>query len=332
MAVGKTGANNNKPKTNSKSKTKNTAKSKGSGTRNSKYVPPRLNRDEPPVSKILKDIDFKRVTAMNVETGWLDTVYFKDEGKLTLKNSWEELVLLMLDMVYTKYPTKFMAVLSDNYVLSGGLTVDLNVVNHPATSDESYVTYRLGSSPYYVEFLKDGEAILKALYGLFKITGIDWKTVKFTINPLIVDGETMINTYSGVRQVITVNTLQELMDKGKLDVEACAISIFGNKQEVNDTKQAMLMMFMWMQMTYSPEELKQSMIRNTNSEIGLTTAAKIEDYGLGTGFNTQRILDMHMYFTEYKPSLYKYMYNVASECGIPPALIEIEYKELKLEK
>ena len=52
VAVGKTGANNNKPKTNSKPKTKNTVKSKGSGTRNSKYVPPRLNRDEPPVSKI----------------------------------------------------------------------------------------------------------------------------------------------------------------------------------------------------------------------------------------------------------------------------------------
>ena len=332
MAVGKTGAGKKQTKAGNKGKTGNTSKNKGSSSRSSRYTVPRLNRDEPPVDKILKEIEFRRITAMNVETGWLDYVYIKDEGKLELKNSWDELVLLLLDMVYSRYPMKFMAVLADNCVLSNGLTVDLNVVNHPATSDESYVTYKLNNSPYYVEFMKDGEAVLKALYGLFKIVGIDWKTTKFTINPLVIDGETVVNMYTSIKQVNTTNTLHELIEKGKLNVEATSISIFGNEQKVNSTKQAMIMMFMWMEMTYSPEALKQSMIRNSNTEIGLTTAAKVENYGIGSGFETHKLLGMYMYFTNYTPSMYKYMYNIAIECGISPELIELTYKELQVEK
>ena len=220
-----------------------------------------------------------------------------------------------------------MRVLADNNVLSDGVNINTTLIKYPEVSEVKYEVYKLNNSPYYIEFRQDGEDYIHAIKGLLRALKIDTKNISFDIEPLNITLNGVNTTYKDVEQLIITEKLTSLLNKNKLDIDITALTVFGYKQKVKSTSQALIMFMTWALASYG-KALEDAGVKHSLAWVGMTTASNIDMYS--EGFTTVKIGNKYLYCCEDNVSILKYLSNVALNIGISTELIEIEYKILEL--
>lgn len=284
-------------------------------------------RDLKPVSEEKLGIPLRKVTRIMVETGWLNKITLDKEGELDTPDSWIGFVLLLLSMTYTSHKDRFMSLLVDNGVLSDGVNLVRELIQHPTSSNIKYAIYKLGDSPYYVEFRDDGSDILKAIKGLLKINKVNPDDITFDILPMEVNVGGINTTFKDVKKSVKNETLTSLYRANNLDIKATSITLFGYKQEVKSTTQALVAFMTWAISCYG-ETLEKAGIKNTTVEAGLTDEKGIEQYG--NNFTIAKIGKYYLFASNNNANNLRYMMAVMLGVGISPDLVSIEYTTLEL--
>lgn len=299
-----------------------------SSKKKSKASNVKVTKMEPkPVSKTMLGASFTRLRPITIESGWLTRVNIVGDGTIELKNSWTDFILTLLGLIYSNNQDKFMRVLADNNVLSDGVNINTTLIKYPEVSEVKYEVYKLNNSPYYIEFRQDGEDYIHAIKGLLRALKIDTKNISFDIEPLNITLNGVNTTYKDVEQLIITEKLTSLLNKNKLDIDITALTVFGYKQKVKSTSQALILFMTWALASYG-KTLEDAGVKHSLAGVGMTTASNIDMYS--EGFTTVKIGNKYLYCCEDNVSILKYLSNVALNIGISTELIEIEYKVLEL--
>lgn len=280
-----------------------------------------------PVSKSMLGVSFSRLKPITIETGWLTRVSIVGDGIIDLNNSWEDFILTLLGLIYSEHPDKFMGILADNRVLSDGLNTNTKLINYPESANIKYEVYKLTNSPYYIEFRQDGIAYIQAIKGLLEALKINIKDISFDIEPLNIQVDGVNTTYKDIKQSTINETLASVIRKNNTDIDIISIKIFGYKQKVKSTQQALLMFMTWAEASYGTT-LEKAGVDNSTPCVGMTTASHIDEYS--DGFATAKIGSKYLYYCTDNSSILRYIGIVATSIGISPELIEVEYRQLEL--
>lgn len=273
------------------------------------------------INKPMNNVLITQLTPELLGCTWLSSVHIKGDGTVELDNSWVELILDFLGMLYESKPQFFMAELSRYNIISESINVMRDIVKYPESSEIKYEVFKLNkTSGYYVEFRHNYEDYIKAIRGLLKALKIDLSKISFNLKPI-----TFSNS-DNVQQIIEEKTLAELIEKNKSDFDLTGISIFENKQTVESIGQAVYIFLIWAKTVYG-DIVIDTVIHNNESEIGITTAAFIDKYD--TRFNKIKFGDYYLYYTNNTKSILNFINQVAMSIGISPELIVLEYKTLQ---
>ncbi len=277
------------------------------------------------------NIGVAKLSSKIIETKWLNSVNIIGDGETKFSNSWTELILNLLGMLWEIEPQHFIRNLAKYKVISDGLNVTRDIVEYPVTSEISYEVYLLSKeSGYYVEFHRDYRDYVRAIKGLLEALRIDKKSIIFNVISLskIKDNIDKLNTSnSDVVQMEVEDTLYDLVSKRKEEINVVSISIFGNNQPVNSLNQALSIFLIWALSIYG-ENIIESGIKCNNTEVGITTSKMIDNYDLR--FYKFRLGDNYVYSSSNTKAILKFIYDVAYSIGISPELITIKHKEFKL--
>lgn len=309
-------------KKNSTSGAGKSSASKASGIKTSKAV-------TKPVDKAMIGASMQRLKPIIVETGWLTRVNIIGDGIIDLENSWTEFILWMLSLIYSRNRDKFMHLMAEYNVLSEGLQVSNGYIEYPECSEIKNEIYKLSDSEYYIEFRRSGASYIQALKGLLTILKVDLKEITFDIEPLNIKVEGVNTTYNDIKQVFVTETLENILNKRRFDIDITGLTVFGYKQKVVSAPQSLMIFMTWALSSYG-SVLEEAGVRQSIAGVGLTTAAKIDEYA--QGFSTMKIGEYYLYCCDDTTSVLKYLGNVALHIGIAHSLIEIEYKTLELSK
>lgn len=279
------------------------------------------------IDKPLDGVLITQLTPELLASTWLTSVNIEGDGVTQLDNSWTDLILSLMGMLWQIRPQHFVRDLAKYNIVSDGVDVSRDIVKYPETSDIKYEIYKLNNvSGYYVEFRRYYTDYIAAIKGLLTALNINKSKIKFNLKPLDKKG---ITEYSDVEQVEETTTLAELIDKNKSDFDIISISIFGNSQSVKSLQQALYIYIMWVKSVYG-ESVVEYGIHNSTAEVGITTPALVDKYD--TRFQVFKLEDNYIYCTNNNKAILQFIEQTAISAGISPGLIEIKYRTLKLIK
>lgn len=287
------------------------------------------------IDKPINDVLITQLTPELLGSTWLRSVTIAGDGETELDNSWTDLILSLMGMLWNARPQHFVRDLTKYGVISDGIDVSRDIVTYTQSSDIEYEVYKLNRvSGYYVEFRRNYSDYIQAIKGLLLSLHIPFTGIKFNIKPIkTIENQTnhidikLNNNYSDVEQIQESKTIAELVEKNKSDFDIISISIFGNEQSVKSIQQALYIYIMWAKAVYG-EGVIESGIHNSTAEVGITTPALIDNYD--TRFETYKLENNYVYCTNNNKAIIQFIYETAIQVGISPGLISIQYKTLKI--
>lgn len=280
----------------------------------------------------MNDISITQISGELIGSSWLLSVKIQGDGEIKFDNSWTELIVNLMGMLFEKDPYKFMATLIKYGVLSEGLSVMNEIPLYPEISGIRYELYKLNSySNYYIEFRRQYDDYAVAIRQLLMAVGIPGSKVRFSARPIqIINGASEDETLVKITDEQNILELLEGNRNNSYYLDFKAISIMETRQSINSIHQALYVFLTWLGGVYGKEQVIKVAIHNNFDEAGLTTAAFIDKYD--TRFKTSKIWDNYIYTSENVNTIIKYIANIASQIGLSPMLITLTFDTLKLKE
>lgn len=273
------------------------------------------------IDKPMQDVLITQLTPELLATTWLSSVFLKNDGVVELENSWTELILDFLGMLFERRPATFMAEISRYNIISDSVNIHREIIKYPESSEIEYELYKLNNiSGYYVEFRHDYSEYIRTIRKLLKALGIGESAIRFNIKPI------ELTDTGNIAQIVSENTLSDLINQNKQTVDIVSIEIFGSEQSVKSMQQALYVFLMWAKTVYGDSTVDKAIHSNT-AEVGVTTAAHIDEYD--TRFKTYKLEDYYIYCSDNDRAILLFIYQTAMLIGISPDLIVIKHKILK---
>lgn len=223
--------------------------------------------------------------------------YFTVGGDdIIIKNSWEEIILIMLDNLITNYPTNYIDKLIEFDVTSQNLSVDTRFGKY--SFDKNFKAYKIFDKDVYLESTFSVQDMFKAIVGLTKALNIRLDEITFHLMNNDYKNERL--NFSDIESrslIVTTDKLLETLDaKG---THLVSMSIFDIKTEVHRIE-AVLVIFC--NTIYSMLEDDDTMLllggtESTgvclNDDVGDRQSMRIKDSGISiyTDLDTEGIVD-----------------------------------------
>lgn len=234
----------------------------------------RVYRDNTPISKSYSDLILSKLKPNMVTTGYLNSVFIED-GNIDLNDSWIELSLVLLGMVYKKHSNNYLRVLIENKILSSGFNV-MQTVSQKFTYDNNVKYYKIIGSSFYLETNMTGKAVIQALTGLFKLLGISVSDVKLNIVPLGNAKLSMDLTRGKIKKATFDYVLNDAIENTKTGDRIISISILDDENMVDSSSDAAIKII---ELAYNMcgKALFSSLAKlNIGSTIGITKDSTVE--------------------------------------------------------
>ena len=307
-----------------KTPTKQKKKKRRSKGKKDKASNIRLGRN---VDKDQIGMPFSNIGTRNIETGKPIKMSITGDGEIDLNGSWNDLIIMLLTMLYEENPSEFLNNLIKYQIMSDGLLIHNSYVKYPTIEEFRYSVYKLKGKEIYIEIRDDAGVLLNALRGIILALGFSLEDIKFDLIPIAkLAGNT---EFTSIRRIRISRNLTDIIVERLFELNVKSISIMGYKQECRDLSQAMQLFMIWANDQYG-KPFVSAAESLSNDIIGLGSASKISD--LGIGYTICKIGDKYYYSTDDNMSSYIYLANLALKLNISTEEIEFEYETYQLDK
>lgn len=154
------------------------------------------------------------------------------EGIISIKNSWIELLLIMLDTVISNNSTNLDTTLEENNVTNMFFCVDKLYGKYNFEQKQyQYKAYKIFNTDYYLEIVETSEVIFNAIVGLTKCLDIPLNGIRFHLkNKIYKDTKLSFDILEETETIVTIN---ELEDNYKDEVFIVSMKIFNDTIQVH---------------------------------------------------------------------------------------------------
>lgn len=290
-----------------------------------------------PISKRYAGITLDKVRENMIETGRLDSITTKMDGKIKIERSWIELCISFLGTIHSRYRSSFIKKLFENGVISSDFDI---TATRPVYIDDKVdkLQYNIAGTNFWLITNMNSKSVIKAIKGMAKLLDIKKEDISMDIYPI---GLEVIDTDDEGRElVIGKDKNKMVLEKGVYDLikakkqlnnftEINSISILGVRYDVDKFIGAVMVFVSWVSGVYGIDNLFNCMVCNTTS-VGIVDNDKIECiniYEMGTSEDGKKTL--YLYNNNSKKDCLKFITNLAKRFEINEGLIELELSNME---
>jgi hypothetical protein len=243
------------------------------------------------------------------------------DGTINVKNSWLEVLLIMLDTIITNNPDSFGKLFEENEVTSMFFVVD-KVYGKYSFDKLQYKAYKIFDSGYYLEYVNTSEVVFKALVGCIKCMGLPLDQIQFHLRNKVYSNLNL--RFDILEETESIVTVDELPDMLKAGIHMTSINILGEIIEVHRIDVALVAFCNVIFDKYGI--LKMSMIPSSQS-----TGVKILEDGDELNHNIMSIRESELgvYTDGDSVRIVEFIRNALEYLEIDKQQVKFKFKALK---
>lgn len=283
---------------------------------------PKLRKDYTSLNKCRADK--AELTLLQMTYGFIDSHEVKyvkiPDGTIELKDSWLELILIMLNMVIESYPDRYSELLCRNNVTSQTFIVDKTYGVVTFDANKNYKVFKIFDTGLYLESLFRSSDIFLAIMGLIKICGYTLDEMSFgLVSKEYIERKLDFNKLADGEHIVGISDVASSVKSGMLLVE---ISIMGERLQIHDFNLLLYVFCKWVFDNYgSGQMLKMPKHKNN----GVTLECKRDDVHysqiIGSSF--------YVYSDLNEKSIIRFIKASIEKLGIDENTLKFKFKSPK---
>ena len=283
---------------------------------------PKLRKDYTSLNKCRADK--AELTLLQMTYGFIDSHEVKyvkiPDGTIELKDSWLELILIMLNMVIESYPDRYNELLCRNSVTSQTFIVDKTYGVVTFDANKKYKVFKIFDTGLYLESLFRSSDIFLAIMGLIKICGYTLDEMSFgLVSKEYIERKLDFNKLADGEHIVGISDVASSVKSGMLLVE---ISIMGERLQIHDFNLLLYVFCKWVFDNYgSGQMLKMPKHKNN----GVTLECKRDDVHysqiIGSSF--------YVYSDLNEQGIIRFIKASIEKLGIDENTLQFKFKSLK---
>ena len=304
-----------------KSKTSSKPSSKTRQTNKNSKVP-KLRKDYralTPCRAEKAELDITKMTFGFIDSHEVKYVKTVD-GTIQLKDSWLELVLIMLNMVISENRSHYSDILCKYEITSQTFIVDKNYGVYTFDNNKKYKVYKIFDTGLYLESLLDNSDIFLAIVGLIKACGMALDEMDFgLVSKEYIERKLDFNKLADGEHIVGISDVASSVKSGMLLVE---ISIMGERLEIHDFNLLLYVFCKWIYENYGEGQLLK-MPKHKGNGVSLNCDNPDVKY-------TQLIGSKFYIYSDLNTSgIIRFIKSAIEKLGISEDTIKFKFKSLK---